>query len=196
MPEIIEESFKAQKLRIVCVGAHPGDPEFGCGGTMALYKNAGHQLTFLYLNRGEAYDSSQSHEKSAAIRSREAETACKIVGATAAFAGQVDGESKFSLAWQEKFNEQLAAFTPDIVFSQWPIDSHPDHQVTGQLTLNAWLHAGRSFKLYFYEVNTGSETMAFNPVDYVDISGVMETKQKLMFAHQSQWKLSGDWKPV
>src|SRR5580698_322445 len=43
-----------KKLRIVCVGAHPGDPEFGCGGTMAKYIAAGHQVTCLYLTRGEA----------------------------------------------------------------------------------------------------------------------------------------------
>ena len=41
-----------KKLQIVCVGAHPGDPEFGCGGTMAKYSDAGHQVTFLYLTRG------------------------------------------------------------------------------------------------------------------------------------------------
>ena len=40
-----------KKLHIVCVGAHPGDPEFGCGGTMAKYSDAGHQVTFLYLTR-------------------------------------------------------------------------------------------------------------------------------------------------
>ena len=28
-----------KKLHIICVGAHPGDPEFGCGGTMAKYSN-------------------------------------------------------------------------------------------------------------------------------------------------------------
>jgi N-acetylglucosamine malate deacetylase 1 len=42
------------KLNIVCVGAHPGDPEFGCGGTMAKYSQAGNNVTFLYLTRGEA----------------------------------------------------------------------------------------------------------------------------------------------
>jgi hypothetical protein len=27
--------IQPDKLNILCVGAHPGDPEFGCGGTMA-----------------------------------------------------------------------------------------------------------------------------------------------------------------
>ena len=37
-----------KKLNILCLGAHPGDPEFGCGGTMARYSEAGHKVTFLY----------------------------------------------------------------------------------------------------------------------------------------------------
>src|SRR5580698_5760396 len=56
-----------KKLRIVCVGAHPGDPEFGCGGTMAKYSAAGHEVTFLYLTRGEAYDSTISYSQAAAL---------------------------------------------------------------------------------------------------------------------------------
>ncbi len=38
-----------KKSNILCVGAHPGDPEFGCGGTMAKYSNSGNKVTFLYL---------------------------------------------------------------------------------------------------------------------------------------------------
>ena len=34
-----------KKLNIMCVGAHPGDPEFGCGGTLARYSDAGHQVS-------------------------------------------------------------------------------------------------------------------------------------------------------
>jgi hypothetical protein len=67
-----------KKLNVVCVGAHPGDPEFGCGGTMAKYSKAGHQVIFLYLSRGEAYDTRQSFERSAKLRSSEAEVSCRI----------------------------------------------------------------------------------------------------------------------
>ena len=49
IPDIAEK-----KLTVVCAGAHPGDPEFGCGATMAKYSDAGHKVIFLYLTRGEA----------------------------------------------------------------------------------------------------------------------------------------------
>src|SRR4249920_617138 len=61
-------SSNDKKLNIVCVGAHPGDPEFGCGGTMAKYSDAGNNVTFLYLTRGEAYNDKQSYAQSAALR--------------------------------------------------------------------------------------------------------------------------------
>ena len=37
------------KLKVACVGAHPDDPESGCGGTLARYSQAGHRVTILYL---------------------------------------------------------------------------------------------------------------------------------------------------
>src|SRR5258705_6925217 len=82
-----------KKLKIVCIGAHPGDPEFGCGGTMAKYSDAGHMVTFLYLTRGEASDPKKSYSEMAALRTAEANVACKVLNAKPMFAGQVDGNT-------------------------------------------------------------------------------------------------------
>src|SRR5271163_3174549 len=43
----------ARKLKIIVTGGHPGDPEYGCGGTVARYTDLGHEVFLLYLNRGE-----------------------------------------------------------------------------------------------------------------------------------------------
>ena len=43
-----------RELSVVCVGAHPDDPESGCGGTLAMYAARGHRVTVIYLTRGEA----------------------------------------------------------------------------------------------------------------------------------------------
>jgi hypothetical protein len=59
-------------LQIICLGGHPGDPEFGCGGTMAKYSDAGHKVTFLYITRGEASDPGKTYEQMAALRTAEA----------------------------------------------------------------------------------------------------------------------------
>jgi len=176
----------AKKLNVVCIGAHPGDPEFGCGGTMARYANAGHNVTFLYLTRGEAGDPSKSYAESAGIRTKEAEKACNILHAKAVYVGQIDGNTILSREKNDEIGRLILSENPDLLFTQWPMDSHPDHQVAGMLGLTAWIRSSRLFQLYFYEVNTGSETMAFTPTDYVDITAVREQKMQAMYSHLSQ----------
>jgi len=180
------ETTSQKKLNIVCVGAHPGDPEFGCGGTMAKYSDAGNNLTFVYLTRGEAYKPIQSYAQSAELRTKEAETACKILNAKAMFAGQIDGNTELNNQQNEVITKLILSLQPDVVFTHWPVDAHPDHQVAGQLALTAWIRSLKNFHLYFYEVNTGSETMGFSPTDYVDIADVREKKKAAMFAHKTQ----------
>ena len=175
-----------RKLQIVCLGAHPGDPEFGCGGTMAKYSDAGHAVTFLYLTRGEASDPDKTYSEMAALRTQEATISCKVLNALPMFAGQVDGNTILDKNKNEEMAKMILALEPDIVFTQWPVDAHPDHQVTGLLALTAWVRSERQFHLYFYEVNTGIETMAFVPTDYVDITALRERKKEAMFAHKTQ----------
>ncbi|MCW3120199.1 MAG: mca 1 [Chitinophagaceae bacterium] len=182
-------SFNAgteNKLNVLCVGAHPGDPEFGCGGTLAKYSEAGHNVTILYLTRGEAGDPAKSFAESASLRTKEAEVACRALNAKPLFAGQIDGNTELNKVRNEEMTKLILAQKPDIVFTQWPVDSHIDHQVAGLLSLTAWVRSNQQFHLYYYEVNTGSETMGFEPTDYVDISNVREKKKAAMFAHQTQ----------
>jgi LmbE family N-acetylglucosaminyl deacetylase len=120
------------------------------------------------------------------LRTKEAAISCKILGATALYAGQIDGNTVLDKNKNEEMTKMILALEPDIVFTQWPVDAHPDHQVTGLLPLTAWIRAERKFHLYFYEVNTGSETMAFTPTDYVDITALRERKKEAMFAHKTQ----------
>jgi LmbE family N-acetylglucosaminyl deacetylase len=175
----------AKPLHGVCVGAHPDDPESGCGGTLARYAAAGHRVTVLYLTRGEAGISGKSHGQAAAIRTREAEAACKLLGAKALFAGQIDGATEINRARADALRKLLAE-EPDVVFTHWPIDTHPDHQAACLLTLRAYLDAGRRYPFYYFEVNSGSQTMAFVPTAYMDITAVLDKKKNALFAHHSQ----------
>jgi len=182
------DTYSDQKLNILCVGGHPGDPEFGCGGTLAKYSAAGHSVTILYLTRGEAWagDKSLSYEQAAALRTKEAEASCKILQAKPLFAGQIDGSSELSSKRAEEMTKLILSVNPHIVFTQWPIDTHIDHQVTACLTLNAWVKSEQRFDLYYYEVDTGSDTYGFSPTDYVDITAVREQKKAALLAHKSQ----------
>jgi len=175
----------AAPLSVLCVGGHPDDPESGCGGTLARYAALGHTVTILYLTRGERGIDGKSLDEAARIRTAESEAACKILGARAAFFGQIDGATELTHAHIDAMRGFFATATPDLVFTHWPIDTHPDHQVASILAIRAWMGLKTS-RLYFFEVNAGSQTQGFLPNTYVDISAVLEQKKTALFAHVSQ----------
>ena len=171
-------------LKIIVAGGHPGDPECGCAGTIARYTELGHAVVLLYLNRGEGFCGDASLGRCAAIRTAEALKACLGLKARGVFAGQYDGRSVVDASHYEDFARVLAAESPDVVFTQWPIDRHRDHRAVSMLTLDAWLKTGKSFALYYYEV--AEDTMMFSPADYVDISSVESRRRTACYAHASQ----------
>jgi LmbE family N-acetylglucosaminyl deacetylase len=173
-------------LKVVCVGGHPDDPETGCGGTLAKFANAGHEVTIIYLTNGDAGIKGKNHQEAAAIRTEEARNACKVLKAKPVFAGQVDGDSIVNNEWYSKIQKLLEAEKPDILFTHWPVDSHKDHMAASLLTQKAHLQMGQKCPLYFFEVCTGAQTQNFHPTDYVDITDTQQQKRKSVFCHASQ----------
>jgi LmbE family N-acetylglucosaminyl deacetylase len=174
----------AGPLKIIFAGGHPGDPECGCAGTITRYTDLGHDVALLYLNRGEGFCGGASLARCAAIRTAEARHACQILKARAAFADQYDGRAVVDAAHYAAFAGLLAAESPDLVFTHWPIDRHRDHRAVSMLTLDAWLQAGKRFALYYYEV--AEDTAMFPPGEYVDISSVESRRRAACYAHASQ----------
>jgi N-acetylglucosamine malate deacetylase 1 len=182
-----------KKLNIVVVGAHPDDPESGCGGTIAVHTNLGHEVTILYLTRGEAGIEGKTHPEAAAIRTAEAEKACAILGARPVFAGQIDGDTEVNRARYRDFQKILESAHPDLVLTHWPIDSHRDHRAASLLVYDAWLESGKKFALYYYEVDQGDQTQIFHPTHYVDITPTESRKRSACFAHASQQPETTFW---
>src|SRR5579872_5771518 len=180
-----------RRLKIVVAGGHPDDPESGCGGTIARYADAGHDVTILYLTRGEAGIKGKSHEEAAAIRSAECQKACAILKARPLFAGQIDGDTEVNATRYEAFRSILEAESPQLVFAHWPIDSHRDHRAASYLVYDAWLKGGRKFELYYFEVALGEQTQTFHPTDYVDITLTEPRKRAACYAHASQHPVDG-----
>ena len=176
----------AKKLKVVVAGGHPGDPEYGCGGTVARYTERGHAVTLLYLNRGEGGIPGKTPQQAATIRTAEAQKACELLGAKPLFADQIDGQAIVDKAHYDSFARILMAEKPDVLFTQWPIDGHPDHRATSMLSYEAWLRADKSFEFYYYEVSDGEDTLMFYPREYVDISAVEARKRAACYAHASQ----------
>jgi LmbE family N-acetylglucosaminyl deacetylase len=175
-----------RRLKAIVVGGHPDDPESGCGGTMARFADAGHEVVALYLTRGEAGIASKSHQEAATIRTAECLAACKLLHARPLFAGQIDGATEVSAVRYDEMRKLLEAEKPDIVFVHWPIDTHRDHRAASFLVYDAWLRLRKAFALYYFEVMSGSQTQQFAPTDFVDITPAEERKRAACFAHQSQ----------
>ena len=176
---------RSAPLRIVCVGGHPDDPESGCGGTLVRYTALGHAVKIVYLTRGERGIDGKSLTDAARIRTAESEAACRIIGATPVYFGQVDGATEVTRAHVDAMTTLLAAEKPDVVLAHWPVDTHMDHQVASLLAIRACMVL-RTPRLYFFEVNSGSQTEGFLPNAYVDISSVVDKKKAALFAHVSQ----------
>jgi LmbE family N-acetylglucosaminyl deacetylase len=153
---------------------------------LARYAEAGHQVTVIYLTRGEAGIPGKSHEDAANIRTAESEVACKTLGAKPIFAGQVDGATEITREAADALSQLIAREKPDVVFTHWPIDTHFDHQAASMLTIRAYQASKPRWVLYFFEVNSGSQTLGFMPTSYVDISMTRPKKNQALFAHKSQ----------
>ena len=173
-------------LNVVCVGAHPDDPETGCGGTLARLVADGHRVSIVYLTRGEAGIKGGDCDRTAAVRSAEALNAARVLGARAYFANQIDGQTTTEKEAVEEFTRLLESLEPDVVFTHWPLDTHRDHRNAAQLTYEVWEAMGESFALVYYEVMTGVQTHHFEPNCFVDISSTSELKRSAIYAHVCQ----------
>ena len=88
---------------------HPGDPEYGCGGTIARYSDLGHDVVLLYLNRGDWGFLEKPLESPRADRVAEAHNACRILKARPLFAGQLNGKAVVDRQHADEMQKLLEA---------------------------------------------------------------------------------------
>jgi LmbE family N-acetylglucosaminyl deacetylase len=175
-----------RKLKAIFAGGHPGDQEYGCGGTIARYSDLGHEVVLLYLNRGDWGFLEKPPESPLADRVVEARNACKILNARAAFASQRNGKAVVDHAHAAEFGKLFEAENPDVIFTQWPVDNHADHRAIFALAYEAWRSIKKKPALYFYEVSNGEDTLMFAPTHYVDVTSTEGRKRQACYAHASQ----------
>jgi LmbE family N-acetylglucosaminyl deacetylase len=187
-----EEPTPAKKIRVVVVGAHPDDPESGCGGLIARLTQAGHEVVVGYLTcyRG---DRKIGTEPEAHVRRREATAACQILGARPHFFDYAHEKLFADAATVAAVAAWLQQMRPDVVVTHWPLDTHPNHHVTSSLVWQCYLRQ-KHWGLYFFEVMTDQQSLGFRPDLYLDIEPVRKQKQRALDCHQSQqpgdiWKV-------
>jgi LmbE family N-acetylglucosaminyl deacetylase len=173
----------AKKLRVVVFGAHPDDPESGCGGLIALLTKAGHEVVVGYATcyRG---DRKVGNEPEGLVRRREATAACKVLGATPHFFDYAHEKLAADAATVEAVSAWLKAVRPDVVVTHWPLDTHPNHHVTGSLVWQCYLRG--CWGLYFFEVMAGRQTVNFRPDLCLDVGALRGLKRRALDCHKSQ----------
>lgn len=165
---------KKNAVKILAIGPHPDDIEFGCGGTLLRYGRTGNELYQLILTDG-------CFGGNPAVRRREQEAASQALSIKKVFwAGYRDTELEDSRNLIRKIEDVLRMVSPDVVLVNHPEDSHQDHRAAARATVAAT----RNIKeVLFYESPT---SMNFEPDIFVDITNILDEKVKLLELHYSQ----------
>ena len=160
-------------MKILGIGAHPDDLEFGCGGTLCKMAAAGHKIHMLVMTRGAVGGDPE-------LRCAEQERSARMLGARLYWGGFEDTGVTLSRDLIRAVEERIEAVKPDLVFVNHAADTHQDHRSVAQAVETA---ARYCKNLLFYEVPT---TQDFDPGIFVDIGGVITRKVALLKCHRSQ----------
>ena len=129
--------MSAVPLRLLILGAHPDDAEFHAGGLILHYTRAGHVVKLVSATDGGAGHQTLAGPPLTEIRSREAQAAAQLVGATAELWPFPDGRLEPSLELRERVIREIRTFRPDLVLTHRTCDYHPDHRAIGQAVQDA-----------------------------------------------------------
>ncbi|HNW95083.1 MAG TPA: PIG-L family deacetylase [Anaerolineaceae bacterium] len=133
---------------ILVVLAHPDDPEFFMGGTIARWTAAGYTVKYALLTRGERGISPEFPDSAAlaSVRVREQKEAAAVLGVhEVTFFDYQDGYLIPSLEIRREVTRLIRSAKADIVVSCDPQNyfigeaylNHPDHRAAGQLVVDA-----------------------------------------------------------
>jgi len=172
-------------MRIIVLGAHPDDPESGCGGLAVNAVQSGHEVLFVHataFRAGRLFFGRPERE----VRTEEAKAAASVLGVDVDVLDYAHGTIHVHPENVARFKTTLLERHPDVVIAHWPVDTHPDHRCVGTIALSVYLDPEARFDFYFFEVMTGQQSLHFHPTHYVDISDAAETKHRALLCHRSQ----------
>lgn len=182
--------------RILAVGAHPDDIEFGCGGFLLDAAEQGADIIWIVLSQGEA-----GTHGSAKVRQSEAQAAANMLGAKLEFLPtEGDTSIRATLDITRRMAIRIRRHKPDIVLApSGHLNQHPDHREVNQIVRDASRLAryGKTPGLedsiahaaslvLFYDISSGGSANTHLYSIYVDISRHVERWTQLMRCHESQ----------
>ncbi len=164
--------------RVLAVGAHPDDVEFGCSGSLLVLKNNGAEIKYLVFSKCTDLPRNQGIEK-------EWEKAIQILGLKKPHASLLDFPNRQLYAHEAKIREILETirdnFQPSLVFTHSLDDVHQDHSTVRQECRRVF----KSTTLLGYESPRSS--VQFCPNYYFLIPDEIATrKRQLVECYQTQ----------
>lgn len=184
--------------RVLAVGAHPDDIEFGCGATLAKWAAEGAQVELCILTDGSkgTWDPGSDLAALVATRQQEQRAAAGQLGAAAVhFVGRVDGELVADRDTTESLCRVIRATRPDVLLGHDPWKQyrlHPDHHAGGRLVVDALVAARDPHFFPAAGVPHRPEHLLLfeaQVVDHVERVGDAQVQAKIdaLLAHHSQW---------
>ena len=193
---------------ILVVLAHPDDPEFFCGATLARWARAGHRITYFLLTCGDkgfndTTPTGMTTEMLCSIRHEEQAKAAKVIGAQAVYwLDRPDGYLVPDLDLRRDVLRAIRRFKPDIFVTSDPQNlfagygiNHPDHRAAGQAALDAVFPAPGN-RTYFPELlDEGLEphkpnevwvTLTTQPNVTLDVTETWPIRLAALLEHKTQ----------
>lgn len=191
---------------ILVILAHPDDPEFFCGATIARWASQGHSIHYCLLTRGDkgVRDRTTDPHELARIREREERAAADVLGVKqVVFLDYQDGYLVPDLAARKAAARAIRQFKADIVVSCDPTFifgensvNHPDHRAAGQIVVDAVFPAAGN-PMYFPELIEQEAleptpvkelwlSVTGNPNTTVDVTPFWEKKIQALHCHETQ----------
>lgn len=189
----------ALRTRVLAIGAHPDDIEFGCGATLAKWSRSGSHVEMLVLTDGSkgSWEPEQDLAALVATRRDEQRAAARTLGARDVhFLDAVDGELEDDAARRQQVCAVIRAVRPDVVLGHDPWKQyrlHPDHRRAGQLTIDGIVAARDPH--FFPTAGTPHRPTALllfeaQVIDHIEpvTTEDIDTKIEALLRHQSQWR--------
>lgn len=184
-------------MRVLAVGAHPDDIELMCAGTLAKCRKRGDDIFISYLCNGNKGGYDVSAEELAKIRKEEAKKSAEVIGAEILGGFFPDLELYVNEGSMRIVIELIRIASPGIIITHSPNDYMIDHVNTSKLVVDAsFIATLPNYKTehpahniippIFFMENAGG--VDFIPTEFVDITDFIETKEKMLLCHQSQYK--------
>ncbi len=200
-----------ERALVIC--AHPDDLDFGCCGTIALWRRAGAEVTYVVCTDGDkgSDDPTLSPEEIARIRQGEQRAAARVVGVDeVVFLGFPDGELENIPQLRRALVGAIRRFRPQTVLCQDPGNrgfenvfvAHRDHRAAAEAAFDAMYPAAGSPRFFPELIPRGlgphrvQEAYFFGthaPNRWMDITATMDLKIKALLCHESQFGNRGDF---